>query len=142
MISQHLLLVNKFLRCVDLAIDQCGFMTCFADGSLQEVKMKQERAFLINSRSCSFFYRLFLYIYPFLVNAPHKMLLPATATNKLYNPKHVWNPTHVQAYKNNYWFSSQSLFVVNSVKFYLTSLILMCQSLHNDIIVLMKSLMV
>ena len=86
MISQHLL-VNKFLWCVDLAIDQCGFMTCFADGSSQEVKMKQERAFLINSRSCSFFYRLF-FIYPFLVNAPHKMLLPATA-NKLYNPKHM-----------------------------------------------------
>ena len=61
MILQHLLLVNTFLWCVDLAIDQCGFMTCFADGSLQEVKMKQERAFLINSRSCSFFYRLFLF---------------------------------------------------------------------------------
>ena len=82
-----LLLVNKFLWCVDLAIDQCVFMTCFADGSSQEVKMKRERAFLINSRSCSFFYRL-LFVYPFLVNTPHKMLPPATAINKLYYPKH------------------------------------------------------
>lgn len=59
-----------------------------------------------------------------------------------YTTQSAWNPTHVQAYKNNYWYWSQSLFVVNSVKFHLTSLILMCQSLHNDIIVLMKSLMV
>ena len=121
MISQHLVLFNKFLWCVDLAIDQCGFMTCFADGSLQEVKMKQERAFLINSRSCSFFYRLFLYI---SFSSKRWSTQNASSRHTSCTTWSTWNPTLVQAYNNSYWYWSQSLFVVNSVKFHLMSLIL------------------